>query len=68
MEQSYEERVAAAKTLHEKVRQMRGRFLNHVAVIEREIAVIPTEYFCTEDDQKRQLFFERVAERLSLQN
>ena len=60
-------RVAAAKKLHEKARYLRGRFLNSVAVIERDIAVILTEYFCTEDENKRELFFGKVAEELSLQ-
>lgn len=60
-------RIAAAKKLHEKARYLRGRFLNDVAVIERDIGVILTEYFCTTDDNKRELFFGEVAERLSLQ-
>ncbi len=60
-------RIAAAKKLHEKARYLRGRFLNYVAVIERDIAVILTEYFCTEDENKRELFFGKVAENLSLQ-
>ena len=58
---------AAAKKLHDKARYFRGRFLNSVAVIEREIAVILTEYFCTEDQNKRKLFFEKITEKLSLQ-
>lgn len=60
------QRIAAAKKLHEKARQLRGRFLNHVAVIERRMAVIITEYFCREDEEKRDMFFEKVAERLPL--
>ncbi len=59
-------RIAAAKKLHEKARYLRGRFLNYVAVIERDIAVILTEYFCTEDENKRELFFEKVARKLPL--
>lgn len=59
-------RMAAAKKLHEKARYLRGRFLNSVAVIERDIAIILTEYFCREDDEKRDVFFRKVAERLSL--
>lgn len=61
-----EQKIAAAKKLHEKARQLRGRFLNHVAVIERDVAVIITEYFCREDEEKRDLFFAKVAERLPL--
>lgn len=60
-------RIAAAKKLHEKARNLRGRFLNHVAVIERDMDVILTEYFCTTDENKRELFFGKVAGRLSLQ-
>lgn len=61
------EKIQAAKKLHEKARYIRGRFLNSVAVIERDIAVILTEYFCTDDEGKRALFFAKVAENLSLQ-
>ena len=67
MDEEFSNKVAAAKKLHEKARYLRGRFLNLVAVIERDIAVILTEYFCTKDENKRELFFETVAERLSLQ-
>ncbi len=67
MDEEYRNKVAAAKKLHEKARYLRGRFLNSVAVIERDIAVILTEYFCTEDENKQELFFGKVAEKLSLQ-
>lgn len=67
-EEHNQKKIAAAKKLHEKARYLRGRFLNYVAVIERDIAVILTEYFCAEDETKRKLFFEKVAEKLSLQN
>jgi hypothetical protein len=60
-------KVAAAKRLHERAIYLRGRFLNSVAVVERDIAKILTEYFCTVDETKRELFFEKVAEKLSLQ-
>jgi hypothetical protein len=63
-----DKKVDAAKKLHEKARYLRGRFLNSVAAIEHDIAVILTEYFCTVDESKRELFFEKVAEKLSLQN
>ena len=63
----YDEKRAAAEKLHEKARYLRGRFLNSVAVIERDIAAILTEYFCTIDEEKRELFFTKVAEKLSLQ-
>jgi hypothetical protein len=59
--------MIACEKLHEKARNLRGSFLNSVAVIEREIAVILTEYFCTTDECKRDIFYRKVAERLSLQ-
>lgn len=59
--------MAAAQRLHERACYLRGRFLNSVAVIERDISVILTDYFCTEDESKRELFFAKVAEKLSLQ-
>lgn len=67
MPDDYEERVKASKKLHERARYLRGRFLNSVAVIERDLAAILTEYFCRDDDEKRELFFTKVAEKLSLQ-
>jgi len=67
MAEEYGDKVEAAKKLHEKARYLRGRFLNTVAVIERDIAVILTEYFCTADEGKRELFFGKMAEKLSLQ-
>lgn len=62
-----DEKHRTVSQLHKKARYMRGRFLNSVAVIERDIALILTEYFCTEDENKRELFFCKVAEKLSLQ-
>jgi hypothetical protein len=67
MDDDYHKKVSAAQDLHEKARYLRGRFLNSVAVIERDIAIILTEYFCTVDENKRKLFFHKVAEKLSLQ-
>lgn len=67
MDDAYKKKVAAAKRLHERARYLRGGFLNSVAAIERDIAVILTGYFCTEDEEKRALFFTKVAEKLSLQ-
>lgn len=67
MDEEYTNKRQAAERLHERARYMRGRFVNSVAVIEREIAVILTEYFCTEDESKREIFFQNVAQRLSLQ-
>ena len=67
MDDAYKIKKQAAQRLHEKARYLRGRFLNSVAVIERDIAAILTEYFCTMDEDKRELFFNKVAEKLSLQ-
>ncbi|SRR6266704_696591 len=67
IDEEYKKKVASAKLLHEKARYLRGRFLNYVAVIEHDIAVILTKYFCTEDEEKRALFFTKIAENLSLQ-
>lgn len=67
MDEEYRKKVAAAERFHEKAISLRGRFLNSVAVIERNIAIILTEYFCTEDENKRELFFSKVAEKFSLQ-
>ncbi len=66
MDEEYQRKVAAAKKIHEKARYLRGRFLNSVAVIERYITVILTEYFCTEDEFKRDLFFNKVAGKFTL--
>jgi len=57
----------AAGRLHARAREYRGRFLNHIAVIERDIALLLTEYFCTIDPSKQELFFERIACRMSLE-
>lgn len=67
IDESYIAKQRAAEKLHEKARYLRGRFLNSVAVIERDIATILTEYFCTTDEAKKELFFYKVAEKLSLQ-
>ncbi len=67
MDESYKNKMDASKELHERARYLRGRFLNSVAVIEHKIAVMLTEYFCTEDENKREIFFYKVAEKFSLQ-
>jgi hypothetical protein len=67
MDERSRAKMIACEKLHEKARNLRGSFLNSVAVIEREIAVILTEYFCTTDECKRDIFYRKVAERLSLQ-
>jgi len=66
MDKKYLKKRSAARKIHEKARYLRGCFLNSVAVIERDIALILTEYFCTEDEDKRNLFFNKVAGKFSL--
>ena len=63
----YDDKVQSAKNLHERARYIRGRFINYVAVIERDLGVILTEYFCTECENKRAIFFTQVIEKLSLE-
>lgn len=58
---SEETRIKAAQNIHERARHLRGRFLNSVAVIERDIALILTDYFCTLDQEKRKVFFTHVV-------
>ena len=60
-------KLVAAQELHERARYYRGRFLNHVAVIEHELAKLLTEYFCTDDEDKQNLLFCKVAEKFSLE-
>jgi len=62
-----EERQLAAQKIHEVAREMRGRFLNYVAMIEHEIGHILTNYFCTSNEDKKELFFDKIATSLSLQ-
>lgn len=61
MYDSYGAKVTTCMKIHEKARHLRGRFLNSVAVIERELALILTDYFCTSDEEKRKLFFINVV-------
>lgn len=63
---NYEEKVSAAKSLHEKARHLRGRFLNSMAVIEHNLAVLFTEHFCRDDEEKKKIFFEGVMKPMSL--
>ncbi len=62
-----QDRYVAAGRIHQRAREYRGRFLNHVAVIERDIARLLTDYFCTSDPCKKALFFENIACRMSLE-
>lgn len=57
----HDKKEAAARKIHEKARYIRGQFLNSVAAIEREIALILTDYFCTLDEMKREIFFKDIV-------
>lgn len=67
MPRNTKENWAAAEKLHALAREFRGKFLNSVAVIEHDIAKLLTEYFCTSDPFKKELFFDRIACRFSLE-
>jgi len=54
-----DERFQAYRKLHESVREIRGRILNSVAVIDVKISEILTAYFCN-DDKKRALLMSEV--------
>ncbi len=49
-----------AQKYHEAAREIRGRYVNSVAVLETEMARFITGYFCV-DDYRRDLFFSEVA-------
>ncbi len=49
-------RRSAAEKIHERAPCLRGRFLNLVAVIERELALILTDHFYSSDAEKGALF------------
>jgi hypothetical protein len=66
MDEASRAKRRAAEQLHERARQFRGRFLNHVAVIERDIALLLTSYFCTDDPSKQAIFFNNIASAMSL--
>jgi len=53
------ERIGRAKRLHEVVRQLRGRLLNSLAVIDVDVSRLPAAYFC-QNDQRRDLAFSDV--------
>ena len=55
------QQILFSRKIHERARYLRGKFLNTVAVIERDIALIITDYFCNSDTQKRELFFRSIV-------
>lgn len=66
MDEAYIAKMRACERVHEQARHLRGRFLNTVAVIEHDISAILTRYFCTEDEEKRELFFSEITSRMTL--
>ena len=66
MDEESREEHRAAEQLHERARQIRGGFLNQIAVIERSVALLLTHYFCTEDPSKQAIFFNSIASAMSL--
>ena len=56
----YDVRVMSCQKIHEKANSMRGRFLNHVAVIDITITALLAVYFCPVDERKRHLLRYRV--------
>jgi hypothetical protein len=52
-------KIRLAQRLHSYVRDWRGRVLNTVAVIERDIALLISSYFC--EEEKKYFFFSEVA-------
>jgi hypothetical protein len=55
----HDEKIRLAERLHSYVRDWRGRILNTVAVIERNIALLISSYFCREE--KKYFFFSEIA-------
>ena len=56
-----DEKYHAMRNIHARARDMRGGFLNRVAVIEHRMANILTDYFCRDCPDKQKLFFEHIA-------
>ena len=54
-----EERIGQAHRLHETVRQIRGRLLNSLAVIDVDVSLILAAYFC-DNKTRRNLAFSEV--------
>jgi hypothetical protein len=55
----HDEKIRLAQRLHSYARDWRGRILNTTAVIERNIALLISSYFCKEE--KKYFFFSEVA-------
>lgn len=63
---TFEEQRKAEK-IHEKAREYRGRFLNTVACIEREMGFLITELFCRQELELQKFFFSNLVMNLTLQ-
>lgn len=67
--EDYDKKVSTAQKYHGLAREIRGRYLNSVAVLDTYLAEIITEYFCKEGKRK-DLFYSEIAtgQHLSLRN
>lgn len=63
----YDRKVAQAQRLHEAVRQLRGRLLNTLAVIDVGVSRLLAAYFCHDDDRRDLAFSEVFVSRLRLE-
>jgi hypothetical protein len=61
------EKVAKVQHLHERVRQLRGRLLNTLAVIDVRVSRLLAAYFCHNDDRRNLAFSEVFVSRLRLE-
>jgi len=57
---NHDEKVRAARQIHELARQYRGRFLNDLACIEHDMANLLADYFCPANTEKRAMLYEEV--------
>jgi hypothetical protein len=67
MDEAERKKASAAEKLFLRARDLRGTFLNRVAAIERDVATLLTNYFCTEDESKREIFMAKVIGKMSLE-
>ena len=67
--EDYDKKVSTAQKYHGLAREIRGRYLNSVAVLDTYLAEIITDYFCKKG-QRKDLFFSEIAtgQHLSLRN
>lgn len=60
-------KIAKARRLHEAVRQLRGRLLNSLAVIDVGVSRLLAAYFCHNDDRRDLAFSDVFVSRLRLE-